>query len=59
VKFPADFRASLRVHDGQDNAPRVQLWPFALRLGSLDSLVRCWKDDRKYFDAKAMAEREE
>lgn len=57
VRFPEDFRASLLVHDGQDEDPGVRLLPFAQRLGSLDSLVRCWKDDRGLFDAKEMAER--
>ena len=55
VKLPADFRASVLVHDGQLDHPQVQLFPFAQRLGSLASLVRCWKDDRALYDAKEMA----
>ena len=57
VTFPADFRASLLVHDGQDDDPGVRLLPFAQRLGSLASLTRCWKDDRGLFDKAEMATR--
>lgn len=57
VTFPDDFRASLRVHDGQENEPDVRLWPWGQRLGSLDGLTRCWKDDRGLFDQEEMAER--
>ncbi len=57
VKFPADFRASLAVHDGQDDHPGVWLLPYAQRLGSLASLTRCWKDDRALYDDKEMRAR--
>lgn len=50
IRFPDDYRESLLVHDGQDDEPNVFLFPVAQRLGSLESLVTCWKDDRKYFD---------
>ncbi|MBX3262369.1 MAG: SMI1/KNR4 family protein [Labilithrix sp.] len=52
VTFPADFRASLRVHDGQDDEPRLFLLPFSERLGSLKSMVACWKNDRPSYDAR-------
>lgn len=57
VKLPEDFKASLRIHDGQEPGCDVTWLPFAQQLGSLDSLVSCWKDDRKYFDDKEMAQR--
>ncbi|MEW5741021.1 MAG: SMI1/KNR4 family protein [Myxococcota bacterium] len=57
VDFPTDFRASLLVHDGQENEPDVCLFPYAQRLGSLESLVQCWKDDRSQYDEAEMRER--
>ncbi len=45
-RFPDDFRASLRVHDGQDDHCQIVWLPVALQLGSLASFVRCWKGDR-------------
>ena len=57
VSLPADFRASLLVHDGQVDSPGVQLFPVAQRLGSLASLVGCWTDDRDGYDESEMAER--
>jgi cell wall assembly regulator SMI1 len=57
VAFPDDMRASLRVHDGQEDDAQVQWLPVAQRLGSLESLVACWKGDRAYYDAAAMKER--
>ena len=57
VKLPEDFRASVRVHDGQLDEPKVQLFPYAQRLGSLASLVRCWQDDRPNFHEQDLAER--
>lgn len=52
VKLPADFVASASVHDGQENEPSVMLWPFGQRLGSLQALSQCWKDDRGSYDKK-------
>jgi cell wall assembly regulator SMI1 len=57
VTFPADFRDSLLVHDGQEDNPGVRIVPFAQRLGSLASFVTCWTDDRSAYDEKEMAER--
>ena len=57
ARFPPDVRASFLVHDGQVDEPGVQLWPWARRLGSLESLTACWTGDRKYFDERTMAER--
>lgn len=57
VRFPEEFRASLAVHDGQEDWPGVRLWPFAQRLGSLASLTRCWKDDRGLYDDVEMRSR--
>ena len=57
VTLPEDFRASLMNHDGQDDTPGVRLVPIAQRLGSLDSLVTAWSDDRAAFDEKGMADR--
>lgn len=51
-RLPEDFRASLLVHDGQDDQPRVFLWPFSERLGSLKSMAVCWKGDRPSYDKK-------
>lgn len=51
VRFPDDFRESLLVHDGQDDEPSVLLFPVAHRLGSLESLVACWKSDRGSYEA--------
>lgn len=50
VRFPADFRASLLVHDGQDDEPDLRILPVAERLGSLEGLVKCWTEDRPFFD---------
>jgi cell wall assembly regulator SMI1 len=50
VRFPDDYRASLRVHDGQWDEPDVFWLPFAQRLGSLESLVGCWENDRPAYD---------
>lgn len=57
VRFPDGFRASLLVHDGQEDHPGLPIIPFAMRLGSLVSLTKCWKDDRRYVDEQAMKER--
>lgn len=53
VDFPEDFRESLRIHDGQDDSCQVMWLPIAQRLGSLASLVQCWKDDRTYYEPDA------
>ena len=50
VRFPEDYRASLRIHDGQDEDPTVWWLPSAIRLGPLESLVRCWEGDRQAWD---------
>lgn len=52
VRLPEDFRASLLVHDGQEDGPGAFLLPFSERLGSLKSLVACWKNDRSSYDKK-------
>ena len=57
VTFPADFRDSLLVHDGQEDKPGVRIFPIAQRLASLDSFVTCWADDRSAYDEKEMAVR--
>ncbi len=57
VTFPADFRDSLLVHDGQEDNPGVRIVPIAQRLGSLESFVTCWADDRSAYDEKEMAVR--
>ena len=57
VTFPADFRDSLLVHDGQEDKPGVRIVPIAQRLGSLESFVTCWADDRSAYDEKEMAVR--
>lgn len=57
IRFPADFRESLKLHDGQANDCQVVWMRGAQRLGSLESLVACWKDDRKYFDDTQLKER--
>lgn len=49
VRFPDDYRASLLVHDGQSDDAQVSWLPYAQRLGSLESLVKCWQDDRSMF----------
>lgn len=46
IRFPDDFRASLLVHDGQDDDTHAEWLPVALRLGSLASIVKCWQRDR-------------
>jgi cell wall assembly regulator SMI1 len=51
VAFPDDLRASMRIHDGQEDEHGVWLWPHAQRLGSLASIVDCWQRDRANFDA--------
>ncbi len=50
VRFPDDFRESLLVHDGQDEEPSILWLPGVDQLGSLQSMVQCWKLDRRYFD---------
>ncbi len=57
VTFPADFRDSLLVHDGQEDKPGVRIFPIAQRLASLESFVTCWADDRSAYDEKEMAVR--
>ena len=59
VRFPADFRESLLVHDGQDPHPSVLWLPGVGQLGSLDSMVECWKSDRQFFDPTAMVQPDE
>lgn len=59
TRFPEDFRASLRIHDGQDDEPDCQWLPVAHRLGSLASLVACWKDDRENYEEEEDAEGED
>lgn len=51
VVLPDDFRASLAVHDGQEDDADVPWLPIAHRLGSLDSIVACWKGDRASYEA--------
>ena len=50
VRFPDDFRESLLVHNGQDEGPNLLWLPAVCQLGSLESMVKCWKDDRDSFD---------
>lgn len=57
VTFPDDFRASLLVHDGQEDSLEIRWLPIALRLGSLESLTKCWTDDREYYDDSDLATR--
>lgn len=52
VRLPADFRASLLVHDGQGDEPGVFLFPHSERLGSLKGMVACWKGDRSSYDKR-------
>ena len=59
VSFPPDFRDSLRIHDGQDDHCAVWWMPIAQRLGSLESITRCWKSDRASFRPSDLAERGE
>lgn len=53
VRFPDDFRESLQVHDGQDDEPSILWLPGVAQLGSLESMVQCWKFDRQFFDPNA------
>ena len=50
VRFPDSVRESFLVHDGQDDEPGVCMSPYAHRLGSLDSIVQCWRGDRTGYD---------
>jgi cell wall assembly regulator SMI1 len=52
VSFPDDFRASLLIHDGQENEPSLMLFPFGERLGSTAALGQCWTQDRPSYDKK-------
>lgn len=52
VRFPEDFRESLLVHDGQDGEPELLWLPGVHKLGSLESMVRCWQEDRRFFEAE-------
>lgn len=49
--LPADFVASLAIHDGQEDKPALTFLPGGLRLGSLASIARCFREDRPSFDA--------
>lgn len=49
VRLPDEFRASLAIHDGQDDEPSLSILPSSDRLGSLESMVACWRDDRTLF----------
>lgn len=51
VTFPADLRASLRIHDGQAGDCRIQWLPVVQQLAPLEAMVRCWKGDRAYYKA--------
>lgn len=54
-KLPADFRASVKIHDGQEDGCTVGWVPVALQLRSLASIVRCWTGDRVYYRESAEA----
>ncbi len=55
VRFPADFRDSLRVHDGQDDEASIQWLPHAKQLFPLASMVECWRQDRRHFHPETEA----
>lgn len=42
---------------GRGDEVEVIWLPIALRLGSLASIVACWKDDRKYYDQPEIEKR--
>src|SRR4051794_4987033 len=49
LKFPADFRASLLVHDGEEDYDDVRFdWmPGCDRLAPLRQIVAQWKDEQE------------
>jgi len=47
--FPADFRASVLVHDGQEGQPEASFLPGVHMLGSLQSIVECWVGDAQSY----------
>lgn len=51
LSLPADYRASLLVHDGQEDDPEIVWLPYASRLGSIESVVSCWQQDRPAYDS--------
>lgn len=58
VRLPDDFRTSVALHDGQEVGDDFVTWlPVAQRLGSLESSVRCWADERPFIDEAMLAER--
>ncbi len=59
IRFPDDFRASLRVHDGQDPEPSILWLPGVPQLGSLESIVNCWTQDRAFYEATEADETDE
>lgn len=50
LSLPADYRASMSVHDGQEDQPDIVWLPHATRLGSLASLCKCWEQERSAYD---------
>jgi len=46
LTFPADFRRSLLVHDGQEHDPSFDWMPGCNPLATLDAIVEQWKDEQ-------------
>ncbi len=46
LKFPADFRAHLLQHDGQETEPKLPWMPGCSPLAPLHALVERWKEER-------------
>ncbi len=55
IRFPEAFRESLSVHDGQGFEPSIKWLPGVGQLGSLSSILECWRGDREMYDAEADA----
>ncbi|MGE0327730.1 MAG: SMI1/KNR4 family protein [Polyangiaceae bacterium] len=48
IQFSDDFKASLKVHNGQANGAERFLFPGIARLASLEAMVTQWQEEREY-----------
>lgn len=54
AQLPSGFREFLAIHDGQEDEPTVHWLPYAVRLGSLASIVECWNQNMAFVSAEGV-----
>lgn len=47
VSFPADFRAWLTVHDGQERGTDIEWAPSCNILAPLDAMIKQWAEEKE------------